>query len=300
MSTITDPGLHRRHHLLGHDHRRLGTREQHAADHGVRLAHALLEGEPVRHQRDDPALVDLVDEAELVEVLVDHDHLRLHPRRDPRGVRAGHPGTEDEDARRPHARDATEQHAAAARLLLEESSGHVRGHPAGDLAHRREEREAAVDELDRLVGDRLDLPTDQLIRERGVRREVEIGEEDLPFPHRGVLRRDRFLDLQDHVGAAPDVLGGRHELRSRPLVALLGEARAERRSFLDQDRVSGVDELAHPFRGGRDPELVVLDLFGDADDHARPSPWPSRPWPDLGLGLAGPPGQPTPRPFGRR
>ncbi len=48
---------------------------------------------------------------------------------------------------------AAEQEPAAAERLLEEVRAGLRREPSGDLAHRREQRQAAVVGLDRLVRD---------------------------------------------------------------------------------------------------------------------------------------------------
>ena len=44
-------------------------------------------------------------------------------------------------------------------------------------------------------------------------------------------------------------------------------------SLLDEDLVPVAHQLVHAGRGDRDPVLVVLDLAGDADLHARDPPW---------------------------
>ena len=62
-------------------------------------------------------------------------------------------GAEHHDTRGPHAGRAAEQHAAPAVLALEEVRADLRCHPAGDLAHRREQGQRARLELHRLVRD---------------------------------------------------------------------------------------------------------------------------------------------------
>ena len=98
---------------------------------------------PVAGEGHDPALVDLVDPPEPVEVLVEQQHLGLHALRDPRCVPPDVARAEHDDPRRADAGCAPEQHPAAAVLALEEVRPDLRRHPARDLAHRREEREAA-------------------------------------------------------------------------------------------------------------------------------------------------------------
>src|SRR6185503_19075590 len=99
------------------------------------------------------------------------------------------------------------------------------------------------------------------------RREVEIREEDLSLAQVLELRGDRLLDLHDHVGAGPDLGRRGDDLGAGTLVALLRDARSRSRAVLDQDLVSRRGELASALGRQRDPVLVVLDLFGDPDDH---------------------------------
>ena len=85
------------------------------------------------------------------------------------GARAGDAGAEDHDLARAHAGDAGEQHAAAAVGRLQAPGADLDREPAGDLAHRREQRQRAVVELDRLVGDRAHAAREQRARQRLVR-----------------------------------------------------------------------------------------------------------------------------------
>ena len=79
--------------------------------------------------------------------------------------------------RRRHARHAAEQDPAAAERLLEHERARLRGDLARDLAHRREQRQPAARVLDRLVGDARRARVDQPLRQLGVGREVQVGEQ---------------------------------------------------------------------------------------------------------------------------
>ena len=107
--------------------------------------------------------------------------VRAEPDRDQRGVVADHAAAEDDDAAGRDARHAAEQHAATAERFLEEVRARLRREAAGDLAHRREQRQAAVVGLDRLVRDRGDPAVDEGARERLVGRDVEVREQDEAF-----------------------------------------------------------------------------------------------------------------------
>ena len=153
-STMTAPGFIARDHLLGDHHRRPAAGDEHRADHEVGVGDGALDRAAVRRQRHDAAAVDLVDPAQAVEVLVDEHDLGLHAGGDPRRVPADVAGAEHHDLRRAHARRAAQQHAAPAVVALEEVGADLGGQPAGDLAHRRQQRQGAVGQLHGLVGDR--------------------------------------------------------------------------------------------------------------------------------------------------
>ena len=119
--------------------------------------------------------------------LEDRD-VRAEAERDHRGVVADHAAADDDDAAGRDAGHAAEQEPAAAERLLEEVGAGLRREPAGDLAHRREQRQRAGVGLDRLVGDGGDAAVDERARQRLVGGEVEVGEEDEPFAQAAVLR----------------------------------------------------------------------------------------------------------------
>ena len=95
------------------------------------------------------------------------------------------------------------EHAAAAVQLLEVLGAFLHRHAAGDLGHRREQRQLARRQLDRLVGDARRAAVDVRLRELLVGREVEVGEDQLAAPHVRPLALDRLLHLHDHVAVAP-------------------------------------------------------------------------------------------------
>ena len=92
----------------------------------------------------DPAAVDLIDEAQPIEVLVHEHDLGLHAGGDPCGVPADVAGTEDHDLGRAHAGCSTHQHAAPAVVSFEVVGAHLRREAAGDLAHRGQQRQRTV------------------------------------------------------------------------------------------------------------------------------------------------------------
>ena len=195
-------------------------------------------------------------------------HLRAHAERDDRGVVADHATADHEHSRRGDARDASEEDPAAALRLLELICAGLRGEPAGDLAHRREQRQCARVGLDRLVGDRGDPGVDERARERLVRGDVEVREERHALAQPRVLRCDRLLDLEQEIGARPDVVH-RRDRRPGTFVRVVEERAPDACARLHEDLVPALDELARTGGCQRDPVLLLLDLLRDADPHAR-------------------------------
>ena len=138
------------------------------------------------------------------------------------------------------ARHPAEQQAAAAERLLEEVRARLRREPAGDLAHRREQRQPAVVGLDRLVRDGGDPAVDERARERLVGGDVEVREEHEPLAQARVLGRDRLLDLEQHLGP-PDLVD-------------VDDPRAHRRS------ASSANELPTPAPSRRDLVAALDEL----------------------------------------
>ena len=134
-----------------HEHRRAAAGYEHRADDEIGVAHGAGDRCAVARERLDAALVDLVDPAEPVDVLVEQEHLGFHALRDPRGVPTDVARAQHHDTRGPHARCAAEEHAAPTLATLEEVGTDLRGHAPGDLAHRREQRQLPVGELHGLV-----------------------------------------------------------------------------------------------------------------------------------------------------
>ena len=87
------------------------------------------------------------------------------------------PAPKHDDLGRAHAGRAAHQHAAAALVALEEVGALLRRQPAGDLAHRGQQRQRTRVELHRLVGERRRAGGDQRLGDVGVGGEVEVGEQ---------------------------------------------------------------------------------------------------------------------------
>ena len=150
-----------------------------------------------------------------------------------------------------HARHAAEQDAAAAVRLLQAVRADLDRHAARDFAHRREQRQRAVRRRDRFVRDAGRTRFHERLGLLRIRREVQVGVEDLALAQHRAFLRLRLLDLHDHVAGREDLFGGRGDLRADALVVRVGEADARRRTGLHEHFVARLDQFARrpPARG---------------------------------------------------
>ena len=162
---------------------------QHRADDDVRVLDRLRDLQARRHHEADAAGEDLVEVAHAVDRPLEDRHVRAEADRDDRRVVADDSAADHEHAAGRDAGHAAEQQAAPAERLLEEVRAGLRCEPAGDLAHRREQRQPPIVGLDRLVGDGGDAAVDERPRERLVRGDVQVREEHEPFAQTRVLRQ---------------------------------------------------------------------------------------------------------------
>ena len=198
---------------------------------------------------------------------IEHSHLGSHAHADAGGVIACNAATNHGDPGGGNARHTAKQHPDPTGRLLQREGSHLDRHAAGHLAHRLEQGEAAIGVGHGFIGDADDAGGDEVAGLLGVRREVEIGEQHLAGAQHGALGRLRFLDLDHHIGRSEhrrrvwgDAGAGRE-------IILVGRADAATGIGLDQHGVAGMGEFGDALGGETDAVFVVLDLFGNADQH---------------------------------
>ena len=94
---------------------------------------------------------------------------------------------------------------------------------AGDLRHRRQQRQAAIRARHRLIGDAGRARRHKVARLLEIGREMQIGEQDLPAPQPFALVRERLLDLHDHLRLRENIGARRHDLSAGVDVFLSGD-----------------------------------------------------------------------------
>ena len=265
------PALHVLDQLLGDELGRRGARHQHRADDEIGLQHIVLDRLARGEDGVDGGAELLVDGVEPVDVDVEHGQLRLEPDPHAHRVDAGHAAAQHDDLGGRHAGGAAEQHAAPALLHLQAMRAGLDGHAAGNLAHRRQQRQAAAHARHRLVGDGRDARGHQRLGLLGVGRQVQIGKERLALAQHGAFGGLRLLHLHDEIGLGEHLRSRAEHLGTGPRVVLVGEALAGSGVMLHEHLVPVLHRLAHAGRRHADAILVDLDLLRHADAHLRVS-----------------------------
>ena len=174
----------------------------------------LLDGQRRRVDSRRPVVEHELELTQPVDVAVQDIDLGAHADRDLGRVLADDAAPDDHDPSSRHARHAAEEHAAPAHRLLEHEGARLRRDLAGDLAHRRQQRQTAARIGDRLIGDACRARGDEARRQFGIRREVQVGEERVARAQKRHLGRLRLLDLDDELRLAEDRLRVRDDRRA--------------------------------------------------------------------------------------
>jgi hypothetical protein len=96
---------------------------------------------------------------------------------------------------------------------------------------------------------------------------MEVSEQREIRMEQRILPLDRLLDLEEQLAVAPHPLGIGDESRPDQRVGVVGEARADARSGLDEHFVPERRQLARARGRQRHPPLGLLDLRHDTDPH---------------------------------
>ena len=133
----------------------------------------------VAHQGLDVLGHHIVKVPKPVQVDIENRHIRAETGSDLGGIGADDATAENRDLGRGDAGDAREQQSAAFGGFLEILRAFVDGHAARDLAHRCEQWERTVPQLDGFIGDGDNATAQDGIEHRFVGGKMEIGEHDL-------------------------------------------------------------------------------------------------------------------------
>ena len=201
---------------------------------------------------------------------VDHHDLRLQPHGHARGVGADHAAAQNDHLGRRNAGHPAQQNAAPALRLLQAMGAGLHRHAARDLAHRRQQRQAAAGVGHRLIGDGDGAGLQKQLRLFGIGGEVKVGEQDLaPAQHRAFLRLG-FLHLHHHIRTGEDGCGVRRDLRPGGFVLPILQPDGGAGSRLHKHPVPVMSQFADRGRGQPDAVFVVFDFRWHTDEHGHP------------------------------
>ena len=93
-----------------------------------------------------------IEKSHALEIHLENRHVRAQSGRHARRIDSAGAAAEDDDASGKHSGNTTKKHALSSIVFGKEIPSNEDGHPAGDFAHRFEERQPAVS-LDRFVRD---------------------------------------------------------------------------------------------------------------------------------------------------
>lgn len=262
-------GLHELQHVARHQLRGLGARNQHRTNHQVGRLELLADVVLRRHERLDVLRHDVGQIGQTRQRDVADGHVGTHSGGRTGCSRADHAGADDEDLGRLHARNATEQLALAAARLLEEVASLLGRHAAGNLRHGNQQRQRTVRTLDGFVGAADGATLNHRTGERFAAGEVEVGEDQLVLANEFVFGSNRFLDLDNHLGPGVDLFDGGQNLRTDSYIGLVGEAAVDAGRSLNIYLVAPFGQFVGTCGGKSNAVLVVLNLFGNTDNHCR-------------------------------
>ncbi len=119
----------------------------------------------------------------------------------------------------------------------------------------------------RFVGSAGGAGGEERVGQLATRRQVKVGEQNLPRPNQRPLFRLRFLHLHDEVGARKDFLRAIDQLAARLFVVRIRQARADPRVSLHQHLVAPADQFLDAYRKHRHPIFVAFHLFRHTHNH---------------------------------
>ena len=246
-------------------------RHENRADHEVRTEDVFPGRRCVCDDRSGATVEPVRQPAQSGHALVENRDVGTQAQGDGSRVGACHPAADDCDTGGSNTRDAAKQHAAAAGGSLQCVGPHLHRHAARDLAHRREQRQAAIVCGDGLVGNGGGTARHQRVAQRGVGGQVEIGKQDLAFFKHRAFIEVRLLDL-DHEGLGKGLQRRANASAGRDVIRV-AESNAGTGIGLDHDAVPAMGQFRNGRRRESDAVFVDLGLPGNANAH-RLSPAP--------------------------
>ena len=260
--------VHLAEHRPRHQLRRCGAGNQHRADHQISYVHILLHRVAGGVDRVQAPVEYRVQIIQARQGTVQNGDVRTHAHRHARGIDTHHAAADHHHIRRWHAGHTAHQHTQTTLRLLQRVGTGLNGHAPRYFAHRRKQWQASVTVGDRFIGDGNTARIYEALSLLRIRRQMQIGEQDLPGAQHLALHRLRLLDLDDHLRLGEHRLSIVSYTRAGGEVQVVGEADGLTRSALDQHLMAMLNQLSYTARRQANAIFVVLDFFGYTDEHA--------------------------------
>ena len=155
------PFFHGPEHIPGDQFRGIAARDQHRSHQQVGNGHLLFDIMLVGHQGRDPAGKDVFQVGQSVQIGIEHGDGGAQGGCHPGRIGAHGAAADNGYVAVLHPRHPAQQDAAAAFFPGKKMGAYLDGHPAGHFAHRCQQREIAVFQLNGFVTDGRDSLVDQ-------------------------------------------------------------------------------------------------------------------------------------------
>ena len=173
----------------------------------------------------------------------------------------------DQHAGRLYARHAAQQTAFAAAGFLQKVAAFLRRHPARYFGHGHQQRQRAVGPFDGLIGTAYGAAVDHRMGQGFAAGEVEVGKDQLVAAHEFVFGRNRFLDFHDHFRTSVHFLDRGEYFGAHRGIGIVRKSAVCTGRSLHIDFVAPPGQFPDAGRSQSNAVFVVLDLFGDTDNH---------------------------------
>ncbi len=164
-----------------------------------------------------PVAIPVIKTTQHVGTLVENQDLGSQSDRHRQRITANNATSEDDYSPLWHARNTTQQNAAAAMGLFQAAGTGLNGHTAGNLRHGRQQRQTAGRVRHGFIGDAGCPGCKQVPGLGRIRRQMQIGKQRLPWTQALPLLGLRLLDLDDQVAVTENLLTGNQLGASLPV-----------------------------------------------------------------------------------
>ena len=242
-------------------------RDQHGSDDQIRLLAGFLDGQRAGELGADTSARHLVDVAHAGDVDVINGDVGAHAVSNASSAESGNATAEHRHSTVADTGATADEHAISAGRLHETVRTNLGCESAGNFRHRGQQRQRVIVHLDGLVGDRGDLALQELLGERTIRSQMQVGEEGQPLMHTVILVLDGLLHFQDELSVVPHLVDVVDDLCASVFVLVVRDPRTQACASLHQHLMPMTRQRMDARGRNGYAELIVLDLCGNTNTH---------------------------------